>query len=242
MLNGANTRRVFESFKAGDSQHNGVSGAAGFVRLIESQLGLTTNEFGRPTIRNAKMKPREFSLRVLAESLCGYEWAEALSQTQPGRGLVLEAGGGNSMVTPGNLPNVSAFLGSVSGLLDAAVLEGYEKPEYIIDELVETVPSRTRQTKLIGTGRIGDAAGTRNPGDGHPFAQFNERYITTPETKNQALACGVTFEAVYFDQTTEVLDQANRVGDELALRKEFDGLDVIAGIDNPYKYTKPLMC
>jgi hypothetical protein len=46
----------------------------------------------------------------------------------------------------------------------------------------------------------------------------------------------VTFEAVYFDQTTQVTERANSVGEELGLRKEFDGMDVIAGVTNPYNY------
>lgn len=232
---GTNIRQAFESFAhPQNSPEARMGGAREFVKAFRGELGLTVNKFGRPTLENAQMSPREHSLRLLAESLCGYEWVDRLGQSQAYGSEVFESG--NAAITPGNLPNVSAFLGSVSGLLDAAMLEGYEKPEFVIDQLVETVPSRTRQTKLIGTGRIGDQSKHRNPGDPHPFAQFSERYVTTPETQNDALACSVTFESVFYDQTNDVLDQANRVGEELGLRKEFDGMDMIAGVTNPYNY------
>jgi hypothetical protein len=229
-------RQVFEQFaNPQDSRETQLAGAYRFVEHFRNDLGLTTNENGRPCVRDAKMKPSEFSFRGLAESLCGYAWVQNLEQSTSHAFQVFEAGG-NPAISPGNLPNVSAFLGSVSGLLDAAILQGYEKPEYIIDKLIYTLPSKTRQKKLIGAGRIGDQAKRRNPGEGHAFAQFGDRVVTTSETQNDALACAVTFEAVFFDQTSEVLERANSVGDELALRKELDGFRLIAGVNNPYNY------
>lgn len=228
-------RSVFEDFVPKNaSPERRMHGAGQFVRKFVDELGLSVNEMGRPVIKEAQFSPREFSLRGLAESLCGYEWAENLMHSQASAYQVFEAGGPS--VSPGDLPNVSAYLGSVSGLLDAALLEDYDKPDYIIDDLVQVVPSKTRQKKMIGLGMLGDDAEVRNPGDPHKFAQFTERYTTTSETQNQALALGVTMEAVYFDQTGDVLDRANAIGDRLGLRKEKDGMKMIAGVNNPYNY------
>lgn len=237
MFDGVNGRRVFESFCSGDSAHNGVTGRQGFVNLVRDQLGLTYDRANRPRVVNPRFLPSDFHIRELAESICGYEWVKSL---EPGRQRgyqVLEAGPGvNTAVTPGMLPNVSAFLGSVTGLLEAQILTAYQKPEFIADRIFFAIPSKTRQMKLIGTGRIGDASRRRNPGESHARAQFGERYSITPETYNDALAVDVTFEAVFFDQTHEVLERARSVGDELGLRKEFDCFDVLAGIVNPYNY------
>ena len=212
-----------------------MGGAREFVEHFRRDLGLTTNEYGRPTVREAQCQPQEFSLRGLAESLCGHEWVENLQQDQRDGQRVFEQGG-NAAIHPGNIPNVSAYLGSVAGLLDAAILQGYERPDYLIDKLIYTQSSRQRQQRLIGLGRMGDKAKRRMPGDPHPFAQIGERTSITPETQNDALACAVTFEAVFFDQTGQVLEQANNVGDELAFRKELDGFRLIAGVTNPYNY------
>ena len=229
-------RNAFETFSpAHASPQERMAGADKFVKAFYESLGVQVNEHGRLVRRDAKLDPSEFSLRGLAESLCGTEWVENLNQGMGGAQRVFEAGG-NAAITPGNLPNVSAYLGSVAGLLDASVIEGYEKPEYKIDKLIPTVPSKTRQKVLIGTSRIGDVARRRNPGEPHQFAQFNERKIITSETQNDALACQVTFESVFFDQTGEILDKANSIGEELGLRKELDGFRLIAGVSNPYNY------
>ena len=39
-----------------------------------------------------------------------------------------------------------------------------------------------------------------------------------------------------FDQTDDVLNQANKVGEELGLRKEIEGFRLISGVDHPYNY------
>lgn len=218
-----------------------MAGAEAFANHFAMELGYHFNEMGRPIIKDQKISPDHISLRGLAESLVGYEWVESLGRHQSAGsrigGRVFEAGGGSGVaMVPGQIPNVSAYLGSVSGLLQAAMLETYDKPEYIIDQLVEVIPSRTRQMKLLGLGRLGDVSKRRNPGEAHPFAQVQERYITTPETQQDALAAGVTYEAVFFDQTQQVLDQMRGVGTELGLRKELDGFAVFAGVTNPYVY------
>ena len=229
-------KRVFEEHcKPADSPQQRMAGAYRFVERFRRDLGLTTTKYGRPTIREAQMRPGEFSLRGLAESLVSYEWAESLGRAQAASFRVFEAGG-NPAIAPGNIPNVSAFLGSIAGLLDAAILESYEVPEFIIDTLIPAIPSKTRQKSLIGVGRIGDQAERRNPGDGHQFAQFRDRKVLTSETYQDALAGAVTFEAVFFDQTDQVLEQMNGIGNELALRKELDGFKLIAGVTNPYNY------
>jgi hypothetical protein len=231
-------RAAFESFaNPRDSARARQAGAAQFVERFRSELGLSVNVNGRPTLVESarKWRPADFSLRGLAESLVGYEWVESLQGDTNQAFRAFEAGA-DAAITPGSIPNVSAYLGSVIGLLDAAILEAYETPDFIIDELIPVLPSKTRQKKLIGTGRIGDQARRRNPGEGHQFAQFSDRRVVTSETYNDALAGQVTFEAVYFDQTDEVLQRMNGIGEELGLRKELDGFRLIAGINNPYNY------
>lgn len=218
-----------------------MAGAEAFSQHFAMELGYHINEFGRPVIRDQKVHPSQFSLKGLAETLVGYEWVESLGPHQAAGArrsrAIFEAGGGSAVaMVPGQIPNVSAYLGSVSGLLQAAMLETYDKPEYIIDQICEVIPTKTRQTKLIGVGRIGDQSRRRNPGEAHPFAQVTERYIQTPETQQDALAGAVTYEAVFFDQTQQVLEQMRGIGTELGLRKELDGFAVFAGVSNPYVY------
>lgn len=236
-------RTVFEEYCPASASHETRAvGAERFASRFREDLGLGVSPMGIPTLLKdkRKMAPEAWSFKGLAETLVGPEWVAQLERGSGaaaihGTGRIFEAGG-TAALLPGQFANVSAFLGSVTGLLDAAVLEGYEAPGYIIDELVEVRPVKTRQQKMIGIGRIGDQSQRRNPGDPYPFASFAERYQVTPETNQDALAIAVTFEAVAFDQTGLILEQANKLGDELALRKEFDGFQVIAGVVNPYNY------
>lgn len=231
-------RGVFESMApATDSMERRAQGVAKFRQFVRQACGLSLTPAGRPlyTPSAAEMKIGDISLRGLAESLCGPHWADAVKGATANAYQVFEAGG-NVALTPGNIPNVSAFLGTVTGLLDAAVLTGYQQPEFIIDSLIHTVSSSTRQRNLLGLGRIGDQSAKRNPGDPHPFANFGERVVRTSETENRAIAMAITFEMVFFDQTGDVAQQASKLGEELALNKELEGFRLLAGVRNPYNY------
>lgn len=239
MINGANTRRLYESFSKGDTNHKGQSGPGGFVRFVRDHIGLSEDEFGRPalveTLEGGKrrIRPEEFSLRELAESVVGSEWVSTLDPRRS-QGMVPVAEAGE--VVPSMFNNISAFNGTVGGLLEVKVLEAYRKPTFVADQLVRTISTRQRSEKLPATSRIGDVAETMQPAQAHPRAQFGERYVTTPDTQKRGLAIDVTTEAVFFDLTNEMLMRAESIGEEIGLRKEKLVLGVVIGATNPYIY------
>jgi len=212
-------------------------GVARFVsEMRESVFGIGTDANNRAVCKNGAVL-HEWDMAGLGYSLLGPDAPQIVEAAIKSKLNVWEADGvGNAAVTPANIPNVSAYLGSVAGLLEAAVLEGYNTPGYKIDQLIATVPSKTRQRHLIGVGKIGDKAERRSPGQGHNFVQFGERVVQTQPTFNDALAGAVTFEAMFFDQTSQVLVEMNKIGEALLLRKEKDGFRMLAGVDNPYNY------
>jgi len=232
-------KRAFEDFvNPQDSPEVQRGRAVEYVETFRRDLGIRTNKNGRPTLvaSEAARTADSFSIRDLGIAHLGYHAVESLMEANANDFRVFEAGGASGAITPGSIPNVSAFLGSVQGLLDAALLEGYESPEFVIDSLIPVMPSKTKIKKLLGLGAIGDKSIRRNPGDPHAVAQFADRVVTTQETWNDALSMHVTHEAVYYDQTGEVLNQANKIGQSLALRKELDGFGLLAGVTNPYNY------
>jgi len=230
-------RTVFEDYVPRDaSPGDRVQGTYKFVERFREKLGLGFNKFNRPAfVGEAEVDYRQFNLRALADTLCP-GLPERLYEDYSRTMRVMEAGGNPAAVVPGDIPDVSAYLGSVIGLLDAAMLTGYDTPEFMIDDLVPTVPAKTRQSSFIGFGRIGDKSARRNPGEGHEWARFDDRVVKTPETLNDALAGAVTKEAVFFDQTNSVLQQMEEIGRELALRKELDGFRVLAGVTGATGY------
>jgi len=221
MINGASLRTLFES-----------EGAAGFVRKTRELLGLARDEYGRPTIRGQKIRPDEFSLRELAEAILG---PESIHCFAPGaeRVNLMEM---DTATVPSAFSNTNAFAAATGGLLEAKLLEGFQRPGFIADQLVRTLPTKQRSDRMPGVAAVGDKATAREPGNPHARAQLSERYVTTPETTQQALAIDVTKETVFFDLTRDVLNQAEQVGYWLGLNKEKRVLDTVLGINNTYTY------
>ena len=227
------------------------AGRAAFVEDLRYRLGLmvksnpndpnsslveSVDGFDRPSLAEGRIRPEEFSLRELAEAICGEAWVEGLRPgDRPTLTDLMEAGPG---VDPTSFVNVSTYSAAVTGLLEARILERFTNAAYVGDRLVSVMPSRKSGEKLIGTTGFSSTDGDneRKPGMPHPRAQFGERYVTTPETVERGLACEVTREAVFFDLTNEVLDRAGQVGDALAYGKEKLILDGVIGATNPYSY------
>lgn len=254
---GVDLRRSYESFSNGDSAFETasgrkVSGPDGFVSAIRADLGLSKDEAtGKLKVKEGGVAPESFSFEALANACFGYEAMGRLRESQGrlwnthefkhrygGTPVAYEAGGAMpGALTPGDFPNVSTFLGSVTGLLEAKMLSGYQNPGYKMDTIFPSIPTNSRQFKMIAASRIGDASKKRNPGESYPSAQVTERYVTTPETTQDALATHVTFEAVFFQTTAmNVLASARAVGVELGLRKEIECIQVLIGFTNPYNY------
>ena len=144
MIRGASTRQLFES-----------KGPAGFTRLVYQSLGLI-DQHGRrrydrarnPLLHEVKdttgaaverLRPEEFSLRDLAESVLGEGWVEQLNpdamrraELVERRQPILEAGTGAVMASA--FANINAFTAVVSGLLEIKVMEGWQLPEFIAEE------------------------------------------------------------------------------------------------------------
>lgn len=246
-INGTAVRDVYESFV-----NRGEGGRRQFYEFFMHGLGIRDSS-GRP-YRNVqkgrnvlesekrKFRPEDVSLLDLAMSLTGL-WGEGLrnaleSFARSGRSPtadVLEASGGTA-VTPTQFANISVYNAAVAGLLEAKVLEVYDRSEYIGDSLARTIPTRKRTEKFIGLVESGDTDVVRKPTERHVRTTISERYQETPETQNRGLAIEVSREAVMFDETALVLQYAEKVTDRLRLRKEKALIDQALGITNSYSY------
>jgi hypothetical protein len=218
-------------------------GPLGFVRRFCESLGLENKNGvrhidadGNRIVKDPLLRPNQVSLSMLAESLFGSRAAfeRSLRQDSPGQVDLYEAGG--TAVVPSQFANISAFTSVATGLLDAKILETWNRPEFIADRLCENIPSNKRSEKFIGISDIGDESEERKPGNPHPRAQLSERYVETPDTVNRGIAIDVTREAVMFDLTNQVLSQAEKAAESLRLRKEYRVIDAVLGVTNTYKY------
>ena len=149
---------------------------------------------------------------------------------------LLEAGGAMSAVS------TTAFTGITGQLLVTEVLKPYEKEEYIIRRLIPTYNTPLEQERIIGI------APPQDPGkkitlaaeqDPLKYVGFGENYIQTPMTRKEQLGIALTKEAIFFDRTGQITQQAADVGDMLAFSEEQECIGcVIGGTTDPVYFVE----
>jgi hypothetical protein len=226
-----------------------------FVTEMRQGLGLSNAQGSdyKDNANNKRLgdrtwKPEDFSLRELAEGLLGSAWrimfddsqrgtlakmTAARSLVEQGAGLMESTGFG---LDPTAFLNINTFTSVVGGLIEVKILESFQNPQLIADTLAPAEPTKLNGQKIIGLQSMGDLARKRLPGESHTRAQFGERWVQTPETRENALAVDVLKEAVFFDLTADVLNMASSVGDALAYRKELEVIDSVIGVTNNFNY------
>lgn len=168
----------------------------------------------------------DLSIRDIAEATLGVQTLRKMSEQQNSGFVVAES------VAPVNL---SAFTNITGQLVYQGVLEGYQAPEYIGDQLVTAETSREDNTRVPGLAPISDEAMEVEEGGEYPDVKFGEDYVDIPGSKKRGMKIGLTREMIFFDRTGQVMDMARTVGDRVGLSKEKRILKVVLGIDNTYK-------
>lgn len=249
MIGKQSTRQLYESLGpakfAKQVRHLLGAGDQNGKRYRDPRSGTQVKRAPRDSKGGAMqtLDPYSFSLKDLAEATLGEQWEAKMrsprwalaTMLQEEESLLEDTGAGG--VSASQFADINAFTAVVSGLLEISVMDGWENPEFIMDQVMPDVPTRMFDgRKVIGTTRLGDVAEPRYPGNPTKRAGFSERWITQPRTVENALACEVYQEAVYLDLTGEVLEQANAVGDWVRWRKEMRCIDCFLGITNTYQY------
>lgn len=217
-----------------------------FVNHWTHLLGVTDEQGNRHRDFSGNMKlkapdggerinPKEVSIRGLAESLLGEDAVERYLNPNVVRNVLEDNGAG--AVGPSSFANINAFTAATAGLLEAAILEGWQNPQFIQDVIAPVEPSRQFEgRKTIGVSRIGDLAETREPLMPTKRVQLGEKWIVQPRTVENALAVEVSQEAVYLDLTGSLVNEANDLGTWLGYRKELRCIDSFIGVVNSYNY------
>ncbi len=180
-------------------------------------------------LQTAQLKPEDFSIRDLAETLVpdGHEWVRSLDPRNASGVNLLEAGDG---------VDVSAFLNITGQVIYSRIMEAYTQDAFVMSRLVDTIPTRFDGEKIPGIAGLSGADDEVHPGMPYPHLGFGEDYIETPGTTKRGYIVPVTKEAVFFDRTHLVLSRASEVGELLGLHKEKRLLDMLIGVTNNYKW------
>jgi hypothetical protein len=263
MIDVVKTRNLYEAH-AGPDRKDG-KGRRTFVNLIRHGLGLCDeagnnyrDRAGHRVLRESESKfsSEEFSLQETAEAIIGPAWRNIfnpskqaqrdahnrlLESDNPDDSRALLEGVGVG-VDVSSFADINAWTATTGGLIERKILERFNRPDFIGDDLMPDEPTRIAEgQKIIGVSRIGDFAESRQPGMPHKRAGFGERYITLQKTRENALAVDVNKEAVWFDLTGQVLDEAGEVGELVGYRREIDKIDAFLGVTTQstglYKFT-----
>lgn len=126
-----------------------------------------------------------------------------------------------SMLAESN-PGVAtnAFQIITGSLINEMVIEGYEDDsEFIGDRLVQTMSNqRLRNQKITGITALG-GPDTVNEGHAYEETDFEEKYVTTSETKKGRIL-SINEELIVFDQTGEIANRARNLGYYLRQERE----------------------
>lgn len=173
------------------------------------------------------LKPSDFSLRDMAESLVpeGREWVRSMDPRNA-----------SSVMESSDAVDSTAFSNVTRELLSSAVMEGYENPAFSMSQMFTEFPTRLSGERVPGVGNIGDKAESVQEGMPFPHVGFGEDFIDTPQTDKKGLIVPITKEAVFFDRTGLILENARSVGEALGINKEKRCVDVAIGVTNNYKW------
>jgi len=173
--------------------------------LIESKGEQGAVDVLRASFESKKLSPEDFSLREIWEAC-------------EGGASVTEA------VTSDAFPKISGEL------INAKVIAAYDRVPTIGSQLTTTVSSKLKVETIAG---FTDVESPDEVPEGHPYGDstMTEKYVTAENRKYGRLIT-ITEEAIFFDQTGQLLARAARIGEKAAQYKEKIILEGIQDLDS----------
>ena len=177
--------------------------------LADLQEALDRGLEGKP----GGVKPHEFSLRNLAAyfvTVDGEPIGHDLLEDWAKQHLVESA------------VSSTAFAAITQRIVNAAVREGYQYPDTPLSRLVPTIPTRSRDTRVINfTLPLIDGKSTEYAeGQDMVAVGLMTEYVKSLPLTKRGIRLPITRESILYDETGQILDAARRVGESVAIEKE----------------------
>lgn len=190
------------------------------MSLVQAKGATETTRHLLEALENKDLKPRDFSVRELAEAYLGREWVDSLD---PKAGRFV-----NLMEASGDAVSYSQFSNITGQIFFTEVKDAYENEEFVFSALIETKPSNILDSeKIPGLSGIGDELETVTEGGEYPVVGFSEDYIEVAAKKKRGAIVPLTKEMIRGDKTGLVLDRAKGLGFFLGLNKEKRLIDAL---------------
>lgn len=186
----------------------------------------------RAALESKEIRPSDFSFADLFDAIVpdGYELRKTFD---PANRDSFSSVGLESAV--GAVQN-SDFASLTGQIIYSQTLEGFTLPEFIGDRLFRVVPSAFEREKVP---RLGVTMGNDDleVQENHAFgyAGMSSFFVETPDTIKRGLILALTKEALFFDRTGRLLEEAREIGRTIGLNRELRMLDVAFGLVDVYK-------
>jgi hypothetical protein len=206
------------------------------LRRVSEKYGpRTTVKHLTRALKQKKLRPDDLSMKDLAESLItsrdgrpvGRAWVRRLGPQKSGGLTLLESSSGVM------LSNFNDITGQI---FYSQLMEGYQNPAFVGDRITTKMKTNLSGEKIAGIAGITENVEEIHESMPYPEVGFGPDYIETPATTKRGLIISVTKETIFFDRTGQVLERANSVGEQLALRREKMILDLVLGVTNTFKW------
>lgn len=168
-----------------------------------------------------QIEPTDFSVRQLFEQFVedGPTIVSQWFHNPESRMSIMEAG-----------VNTTAFSNITGQLLVNRVMDAYEGPAFIGNQLVTTIPTKLpKGEKIPGMAQIGDEAEAVGEAQPYPIIGFGEDWIETPETVKRGMIVPLTREVIVADLTGLLFKRAEGIGEWMGYNKELRVLGVALG-------------
>ena len=214
----------------------------GIKRLLEAECQGRDKRVGfrnvtlklMEAIKTGKLPYRKVSFKEMAIAFLGQQWYDNLRPDQGGNDFVRsmqvqEAGSVDAIGT-------TAFSNITGQVIYTAVHDGYQNEEFIGEKLVTIRPTKLSGERIPGHQSISDEALEVKEGMPFPATGFGESFQDLPITKKYGMLLRLTKEAIFFDKTGRLLDDALDLGFRLGMRREKEILSVVIGGTNNYNW------
>src|SRR5262252_4788792 len=214
-------------------------GPANYRSKLREMLGVEVKQNPEGTFParfnkdKAQISADEFSVRDLAEEFMGPQFVAGLHNEKLTESYQAQFREALAPVTASTFQDINAFNQTIGGLIEVRILQGYQLPEFIATNLVETMPTRVNGGKLIGLPNIQLPSGPTSEGSEFPNIGMQERWVIAQANVKYAMKLSLTRESVVYDLTGELLTAAESLGQSLGYVKEYWLAGVIQGKDIP---------
>jgi hypothetical protein len=137
-------------------------------------------------------------------------------------------------VLPSTFAHISGFDQTIAGLLDALMLEAYQRPQFVGKEMIGTEEWRVNGGKQIRAANDGQLSDEIQVGTELPYVGMKENWITLPVNERRGNQIAIDQLDYVYDRTGLIQERATNAGEAVAWMVERRIARVVLGIVNPF--------